>query len=120
MKLQQQILLLVSILALSVTGAYAQTSNGDPTPPKIVVGKGTIGIVCRSAEGKIQSVRPVERPDSFPDGVIFEIEADWHVKYPDVTNGILNGGECTLQHISQDDVDALDAPAPAEAPANSQ
>ena len=134
MKLQPRTLLLLSVIwaGLSASGAYAtvtgpggQDGGQDggnvqvkvPTAtPRIVVGKGTIGIVCRAGDGHVQFIHPLEKPDSTPEVIIMNLEAAWHMKYPDDVNGFANA-DCTMEHISQDDIDALQGQGPNMAPA---
>lgn len=100
----------------NVTGQSGPGEQGGGTiqvkvptaAPRIIVGKGTIGIVCRASDGHVQFIHPLEKPDSTPEVILMNLEADWHMKYPDDEDGLADA-DCSMEHISQDDVDAINS-----------
>ena len=74
----------------------------------VLVGKGTIGIVCRNAVGDIKLIHLIDKKGIGPsEQVALELEAQVHAKVTDFGEEFAVAGSCTYEHITQDEFDEV-------------
>ncbi len=90
-------------LATASTLLFSLSAFAQLPPVELPVGKGTIGISCRTEQGKLLSFRPIDTNQVSPEEILSRIQKEAQQQ----------PGNCGLDRVTDEELSQLNSTAPS-------